>query len=145
MSQLLRITLTGNAALRSWTYHSVENCNGTTDSAVSSGDESFLASELASSFVKLIAASGGWELVVHRCLAGHLMLFAWNWILLGDRNLVAWGFISKVRYREDENTYPSQIEISQLRTWCRWWLSNLDRGVVWGWSLRRCKEFWMGS
>lgn len=69
------------------TFHGVKNCYGSADTAVSSGDESFLTSKFASCFVGLIPSIVCGKLIIDGIWTSQLVLFARR-ILMRDRGLM---------------------------------------------------------
>lgn len=74
-------------------FHGVEDSNGTSDTRVSTSDQSLAAHELLCSNIWLESAVDGWELVIDGLL-GELAHLSWDGVLAGDWNLVVCRYVS---------------------------------------------------
>ena len=112
--------------------HGKEDGGGAANTRVTSGDESLLALELASSTVLLALAVGGRNLIPQRLRVGHLGLLARE-VLVGDRDLVAYS-------REDGCVRGCHVDDASSQ--CPWKkLTRLELSLVSHFG--RCSGGWL--
>ena len=98
--------------------HGEQHGDGAPDSRVAARDDRLLARELAGRFVRLEAAVFGGDVFVDGLGPFHLALESWGG-LVGDRDLVAWEWLSVVVLWDSGR--GGDMDLTRIASWVRCW------------------------